>query len=235
MLHACIKQNHAIKKDAAKTSVREVEGINSVLVDVEMLESDEVTIENDIVTNMDPSSPLWKYGVMHWHVSTNTVVVKKVAKRRLTRPLLEEVPRRGKCNRPKEGNKMKTAKQIAFLNKYCNKRPNKVKASALATLSIQECGELEQLETEQIKTWAIKWYNGQKDDAARALARQGMPVYIDKKWTFTKLQKECTKRNIKWDKRNKTEKSLIRKLEDNDDEKRSSTSKKKAGKKKKKK
>jgi hypothetical protein len=235
LLHACIKQNHAIRKDAAKTSVSEVDGINSVLVDVEMLESDDVTIENGAVTNMDASSPLWNYGVLGWHVSTDTVVVKKVAKRRLTRPLLEEVPRRGKCNRPKEGNKMKTAKQIAFLNKYCNKKPNQVKASALAKLSIQECGELEQLETEQIKTWAIKWYNGQKDDATRALARQGMPVYIDKKkWTLKKLQNECTRRKIYWDGRNKTEKSFIRKLEDNDDEKKSSRSKKTTSRKRKK-
>jgi hypothetical protein len=236
LLHACIKQNHAIRKEAAKTSVGEVDGINSVLVDVEMLESDAVTIENGVVINMDPSSPLWKHGVLNWQVSTNTVVVKKVAKKRLTRPLLEEVPRRGKSNRPKEGNKMKTARQIAFLNKYCNKKPNKVKASALAKCSIKECGELEQLETEQIKTWAITWYNGQKENALRAFVRQGMPVYIDKKWTMKNLQKECTKRKIPWDGRNKTEKSLKRKLEDYDDEQqKSKMSKKKTSKKKKKK
>jgi len=92
--------------------------------------------------------------------------------------------------------KKKNPSQLAFLKKNAEKKPKNVNAARLSKLSITQCGELNMLEPEQIKSHAASWFARRSAMLEKALRRKGMPCYDD--LSVVDLRKECEKRKIKF-------------------------------------
>ena len=210
----CVTENFESRRVAATKLVSLVDSINTVILNRALVESDDCVTENDRITSIGPASKLWDYGVLGWDIVLDDSISQDKIK--LRRQTMKKVPLRGYSNRPHEPNKKKNPSQLAFLKKNAEKKPKNVNAARLSKLSITQCGELNMLEPEQIKSHAASWFARRNAMLEKALRRKGMPCYDD--LSVVDLRTECEKRKIKFHGQARVM-GLSKLLEDDDDKK----------------
>ena len=201
------------KLASCREAESEVDGFDLVAFDFEVAR-EEVVFELmqgtqvQCVKSVQHSSRLFARNVVGWCV-VGQLSLKKLV---LLRPA-RAVPQQGSARRVRDPHTQYTDKQLAFLKEHANRPPGSLQGGQLSQQSESALGEEFKLEPEQIIGWASSQEQKRKKEAARLLARKGMPNY-DELNTLA-LEAELRKRKIKWGK--KKDKGKRELLEDDDD------------------